>query len=89
MNKKLKFFSCIVFLTIFTVNIDAAEGGPCKDYGDCDEFNYSLNDIESLKEKVIRISKKDHPLPKENSFTSKKMIKETINLYHQLLSKEV
>ena len=49
MNKKLKFFSCIVFLTIFTINIDAAEGGPCKDYGDCDEFNYSLNDIESLQ----------------------------------------
>ena len=48
-----------------------------------------LNDIESLKEKVIRISKKDHPLPKENSFTSNKMIKETINLYHELLSKEV
>ena len=29
--------------------MDAAEGGPCKDYGDCDEFNYSLNDIESLQ----------------------------------------
>ena len=49
MNMKLKFFSCIVFLTIFSMNIDAAEGGPCKDYGDCDEFNYSLNDIESLQ----------------------------------------
>ena len=49
MNMKLKCFSCIVFLTIFTMNIDAAEGGPCKDYGDCDEFNYSLNDIESLQ----------------------------------------
>ena len=49
MNMKLKFFSCIVFLTTFSMNIDAAEGGPCKDYGDCDEFNYSLNDIESLQ----------------------------------------
>jgi cytochrome c1 len=49
MNMKLKFFSCIVFLTIFAIYIDAAEGGPCKDYGDCDEFNYSLNDIESLQ----------------------------------------
>ena len=48
-----------------------------------------LNDIESLKQKVIIISNKDHPLPKENSFTSNRMIKETINLYHQLLSKEV
>ena len=48
-----------------------------------------LNDIESLKQKVIIISNKDHPLPKENSFTSYRMIKETINLYHQLLSKEV
>ena len=48
-----------------------------------------LNDIESLKQKVIKISNKEHPLPKENSFTSNRMIEETINLYHQLLSKEV
>ena len=47
-----------------------------------------LNDIESLKQKVIKISNKDHPLPRENSFTSNRMIKETINLYDQLLSKE-
>ena len=37
-------------LTIFFINnIDAAEGGPCKDYGDCDKFKYSLNDMESLQ----------------------------------------
>ena len=47
-----------------------------------------LNDIESLKQKVIKISNKDHPLPRENSFTSNRMIKETINLYDQLLSNE-
>ena len=35
---------------IFFVNlIYSAEGGPCKDYGECDEFKYSLNDIESLQ----------------------------------------
>tara|TARA_B100001175_G_scaffold66423_1_gene54459 strand:+ start:113 stop:859 length:747 start_codon:yes stop_codon:yes gene_type:complete len=27
----------------------AAEGGPCKDYGECDKFEYSLNDMESLQ----------------------------------------
>ena len=48
-----------------------------------------LGDIKALKDKVITVSNKDHPFPKENTFTSDRMINETINLYHQLLSKEV
>ena len=41
----------IIFSTlIFCINnISAAEGGPCKDYGKCDEFKYSLNDMASLQ----------------------------------------
>jgi cytochrome c1 len=35
---------------VFCVNnLFAAEGGPCKDYGNCDKFKYSLNDMESLQ----------------------------------------
>ena len=45
-----------------------------------------LGDINTLKDKVITVSNKDHPFPKENTFTSDRMIEETINLYHQLLS---
>ena len=41
------FLSILIFMLSF--NLDAAEGGPCKDYGDCDKFKYSLNDIESLQ----------------------------------------
>ena len=30
-------------ILVFCVNnLFAAEGGPCKDYGDCDKFKYSL-----------------------------------------------
>jgi len=43
------FFNKILLLFIFSINIFSAEGGPCKDYGECDEFKYSLNDIESLQ----------------------------------------
>ena len=40
----------ILFLIpMFSVFIGAAEGGPCKDYGECDDFKYSLNDFESLQ----------------------------------------
>ena len=39
----LKILSLFV-LVLFTGSISAAEGGPCKDYGDCDDFNYSLNE---------------------------------------------
>ena len=39
-----------VLAALFCINfVYSAEGGPCKDYGECDEFKYSLNDIESLQ----------------------------------------
>ena len=46
-----KFRELIIFATlVFCVNnLFAAEGGPCKDYGECDEFKYSLNDMASLQ----------------------------------------
>ena len=47
-----------------------------------------LGDINSLEDKVIKVSDKDHFTPKENIFTSDRMINETINLYHQLLTTE-
>ena len=46
--KLLKTLTPLV-LVFFVGSISAAEGGPCKDYGDCDEFKYSLNDTESLQ----------------------------------------
>tara|TARA_A100000164_G_scaffold373342_1_gene404369 strand:+ start:2528 stop:3352 length:825 start_codon:yes stop_codon:yes gene_type:complete len=40
----------IFLIFIFCLNsLYAAEGGPCKDYGECDKFEYSLNDMESLQ----------------------------------------
>ena len=40
----------VLFILLFSFNeLFAAEGGPCKDYGECDNFQYSLNDIESLQ----------------------------------------
>ncbi len=48
---KMNFLMTFYIVAImFCVNfIYSAEGGPCKDYGECDEFRYSLNDIESLQ----------------------------------------
>ena len=50
-KKGLNFRNLIIFSSfIFCINnISAAEGGPCKDYGKCDEFKYSLNDMASLQ----------------------------------------
>mgnify|MGYP001419683154 FL=1 len=45
-------FKNTIFLILFMLSssyFHAAEGGPCKDYGECDVFKYSLNDIESLQ----------------------------------------
>lgn len=44
-------FHLLLFLlsALFITQINAAEGGPCKDYGECDKFKYSLNDMESLQ----------------------------------------
>ena len=40
----------VLLILLFSFNeLFAAEGGPCKDYGECDKFQYSLNDIESLQ----------------------------------------
>ena len=46
-----KFRELIIFATLILCvnNLFAAEGGPCKDYGECDEFKYSLNDMSSLQ----------------------------------------
>ena len=49
----------------------------------------TLNNINDLKEKVIVIANKDHPHPKENIFTSDRMTQSTIDLYHQLLNKDL
>ena len=50
-KKGLNIRNLIIFSSfIFCINnISAAEGGPCKDYGKCDEFKYSLNDMASLQ----------------------------------------
>ena len=48
----------------------------------------SLGDINGLKEKVITISNNDS-MPKDNTFTSTKMISETIKLYNQLVNKDL
>ena len=48
----------------------------------------SLGDIEGLKEKAITISNNDS-LPKENTFTSSRMISETLKLYNQLVNKDL
>ena len=46
--KIIKFFT--FFSLVFSINyLYSAEGGPCKDYGECDKFKYSLNDMESLQ----------------------------------------
>ena len=45
--------------------------------------------IDKLKEKVLKISNKDFIAPKENTFTSKRMTEETINLYYQLLNQQL
>jgi len=43
-----------------------------------------LNDINKLKDKVIEVSKAEHPFPNRNTFTSKKMTENTLKLYYQL-----
>ena len=45
-----------------------------------------LNKIEDLKNITEKVSDRSYPSPKSNTFTSEKMIKKTIDLYHQLLS---
>ena len=39
----------VLFCIFFTQNIFSAEGAPCKDYGECDEFKHTLTDMSSLQ----------------------------------------
>ena len=48
-NKLILRINLFVFFLFFFITIDAAEGGACKDYGECDKFKYTLNDTESLQ----------------------------------------
>ena len=36
----------------FVPSLNSAEGGPCKDYGDCDQFKPDLNNMASLQRGV-------------------------------------
>ena len=47
----------------------------------------TLGDFEALQDKVMTLSSND-TLPKVNTFTSSKMISETIKLYNQLVNKD-
>ena len=43
---KIIFKGIILVVLLFSFSeIFAAEGGPCKDYGECDKFKYSLNAV--------------------------------------------
>ena len=44
----IKSFFIILFSFLY-FNLEAAEGAPCKDYGECDEFKHTLNDMSSLQ----------------------------------------
>ena len=39
----------LLFIFFIYFNLEAAEGAPCKDYGECDEFKHSLKDMSSLQ----------------------------------------
>ena len=46
----------VLFILLFNLNeIYAAEGGPCKDYGECDKFQYSLNAKDLLYKKFSSV----------------------------------
>ncbi len=38
-----------LFIFFLYLNLEAAEGAPCKDYGECDEFKHSLKNMSSLQ----------------------------------------
>ena len=48
-----------------------------------------LNDVDKLKETVLKISSKKYRYPNDNIFTAEKMIKKTIDLYYQLTKTEL
>ena len=39
----------LLFVSFSYIELEAAEGAPCKDYGECDEFKHSLEDMSSLQ----------------------------------------
>ena len=39
----------VLFCILFIQNTFSAEGAPCKDYGECDEFKHTLTDMSSLQ----------------------------------------
>ena len=45
-----------------------------------------LNNVDRLKEVVLKISKKNYRFPDENIFTAERMTEKTLNLYHQLVN---
>ena len=45
-----------------------------------------LNNIDHLIDITKKVSNPNHQIPKDNIFTSEKMVQQTIDLYHQLLS---
>jgi len=47
-----------------------------------------LNNIDKLKDTVLKISSKNYRYPDENIFTAEKMIERTLNLYNQLTKRE-
>ena len=49
----IKSILIISFLSFsFAPFLNSAEGGPCKDYGDCDQFKPDLNNMASLQRGV-------------------------------------
>ena len=49
----IKSLIIISFLSFSLVpDVNSAEGGPCKDYGDCDQFKPDLNNMASLQRGV-------------------------------------
>ena len=45
-----------------------------------------LNNIDALRDTTEKVSTPNYQNPKDNIFTSEKMVQQTIDLYHQLLS---
>ena len=50
MIKSILIISILSFSLVPSLN--SAEGGPCKDYGDCDQFKPDLNNMASLQRGV-------------------------------------
>jgi cytochrome c1 len=51
-NKTILIIFFSLFSVLFIEDLSAAEGAPCKDYGECDDFKHSLTDLASLQRGV-------------------------------------